>query len=113
LQLKNFTTQEVVYFWIKYPTQLPTAQMTTALTPEQLNDIVIIERVCSILSLVGCAFILITFVFFRGFRKPINRLVFYASVGNVLTNIATLLGRSGTTDIDGFLCQAQGFLIQT
>lgn len=86
--------------------------MASSLTPGQINAILDIERVCSVISLLGCASILATFAFSRRFRKPINRLVFYASVGNILTNTATLIGRSATGDVYGFVCQAQGFLIQ-
>jgi hypothetical protein len=84
----------------------------TALTDNQLSAIVIIERVCSSLSLFGCAVIVVTFMCSPAFHKPINRLVFYASWGNIMANIATLIGRSALGDTSGPLCQAQGFLIQ-
>jgi hypothetical protein len=86
--------------------------MADRLTEAQLNDIVIIERVCSSLSLIGCAFIIVTFLSSRAFHKPINRLVFYASFGNMMTNVATLMGRTALSDVNGALCQLQGFLIQ-
>jgi hypothetical protein len=86
--------------------------MADRLTEAQLNDIVIIERVCSSLSLIGCAFIIVTFLSSRAFHKPINRLVFYASFGNMMTNVATLMGRTALLDVNGALCQLQGFLIQ-
>lgn len=82
------------------------------LTDDQLNAIVIIERACSALSLIGCAFIVITFISSKAFHKPINRLVFFASVGNIMTNTATLISRSALSDINGALCQFQGFMIQ-
>lgn len=39
-----------------------------------------IERVCSVFSLIGCTFIIATFCVSKSFHKPINRLVFYASL---------------------------------
>jgi hypothetical protein len=82
------------------------------LTEGQLKAIVIIERVNSSLSVVGCLFILVTFLSSRAFHKPINRLVFFASAGNIMTNIATLISRSALKDLTGALCQFQAFLIQ-
>ena len=84
----------------------------TKLTEDQLNAIVIIERVNSSLSVVGCIFIMVTFLSSKAFHKPINRLVFFASAGNIMTNVATLISRSALGDLNGALCQMQGFLIQ-
>jgi hypothetical protein len=82
------------------------------LTENQLNEIVNLERVCSVLSLIGCAVIIVTFLTSTAFHKPINRLVFYAAIGNVLTNVGTLIGRSGIPNPTSVLCQSQAFLIQ-
>lgn len=86
--------------------------MTHKLTEGQLRSVDIIERICSSLSLLGCAFIILTFLSSKAFHKPINRLVFYASVGNIMSNVATLIARSSLTNLDGGICQFQGFLIQ-
>lgn len=82
------------------------------LSIESLDTITLIERLCSALSLLGCAFIGITFLSSTAFRKPINRLVFYACIGNVFTNVGTLIARSAIPSTNSFLCQFQGFLIQ-
>ena len=71
-----------------------------------------IERVCSVFSLLGCVFILATFCLSKRFRKPINRLAFYATFGNLATNVATLMGRSFINNPHGAGCQVQAFLIQ-
>lgn len=82
-------------------------------TESQLRAIENTERACSALSLVGTSAIIGTFLASRSFRKPINRLVFYASWGNILANVATLISRSGILHgIGSPLCQFQGFLIQ-
>ncbi|KAI6708087.1 hypothetical protein PZA11_002174 [Diplocarpon coronariae] len=81
-----------------------------------LNNISIIERFFSTLSLIGAAFTITTFLFSRLFHKPINRVIFYASAGNVFTNIGTIISRGALDSVDvdhGMLCQFQGVLIQT
>lgn len=85
------------------------------LTEGQLNGLSIVERTCSVLSLIGIAFIVTTFLLSRGFHKPINRLIFYASVGNLGTNIGTIISRApidGASITHPHLCQFQAFLIQ-
>ncbi|KPM35222.1 hypothetical protein AK830_g11349 [Neonectria ditissima] len=72
----------------------------------------IVERVGSVFSLLGCIFILTTFCFSKSFHKPINRLVFYASLGNGIVNIATLMATSYVGTPDSLGCQVQAFLIQ-
>lgn len=81
-------------------------------TPGELLALSLIERVCSVLSLLGCIFIIVTFALSSAFRKPINRLVFYASIGNMLCNVGTLMSTSYIDSPNSIGCQAQGFLIQ-
>ncbi|EFZ02082.1 G-protein coupled receptor [Metarhizium robertsii] len=82
------------------------------LSEDQLNAISIIERVCSVPSLLGCVFIIATFCMSSAFHKPINRLVFYASFGNMLANVGTLMSLSYLNNLDSFGCQFQAFLLQ-
>ncbi|KAI1505875.1 hypothetical protein F5X99DRAFT_173629 [Biscogniauxia marginata] len=86
--------------------------MSSDFTDQEFNDISIIERVGSVLSLIGCIFIIVTFSVSHAFHKPINRLVFYASFGNMMSNVGTLMSREYVDHIDSFGCQFQGFLIQ-
>lgn len=72
----------------------------------------IIERTCSVLSLIGSILVITTFCASKAFHKPINRLVFYASFGNLMTNAATLMARSFIGDSNSAGCQLQAFLIQ-
>lgn len=83
-----------------------------ALSLEQKISINAIERSGSILSVIGCIFIIVTFSISKAFHKPINRLVFYASFGNMMTNIATLMAREFVDTPDSAGCQFQAFLIQ-
>lgn len=95
-----------------YPLQR-TENTMTSLSQRQIQDIIITERISSIFSLVGASFVVVTFLLDDKFRKPINRLVFYATFGNVVTNIATLISTSGIEAGSGSsLCQFQAFLIQ-
>ncbi|OAA56982.1 cyclic-AMP receptor-like protein [Niveomyces insectorum RCEF 264] len=82
------------------------------LTPGQLDGFSIVERVCSVFSLLGCVVIIGTFCASKSFHKPINRLVFYASFGNMMTNVATLMARTYLSDVLSPGCQFQAFLIQ-
>ncbi|KAH8661270.1 hypothetical protein BGZ61DRAFT_149205 [Ilyonectria robusta] len=88
--------------------------MTSAehLTQSQLNALSIIERVCSVFSLLGSLFVIGTFVSSKSFHKPINRLVFYASFGNMMTNVGTLMSRQYIDSPNSVGCQFQAFLIQ-
>ena len=82
-------------------------------TDEKLDALLLTERVASAFSLLGCAFVLVTFLGSPRFRKPVNRLIFYAVWGNILFNIATLISLAGpAAGVDSALCQFQSFLIQ-
>lgn len=71
------------------------------------------EKVASVFSVLGAMFIIFTFLLDDRFRKAINRLVFYACWGNLFSNVATLISRSGIKlGVDTALCQFQAFLIQ-
>ncbi|KFY16184.1 hypothetical protein V492_01511 [Pseudogymnoascus sp. VKM F-4246] len=79
----------------------------------ELDAIQTAERISSVLSIFGSFFVMVTFLSMSIFRKPINRLVFYATIGNVITNIATLISRSSVTaGVGSPLCQLQAFIIQ-
>jgi len=83
------------------------------LTDEQLHVLEVTERVAASFSFVGCCFILLTFSLSPRFRKPVNRLIFYASWGNFLSLIAAFMSHvaieAGPTSA---LCQFQGFIIE-
>lgn len=84
-----------------------------ALADKQLHAISIAERVGGSASLLGCAFIVTTYCASSAFRKPVSRLIFYASFGNAFAAVATLISRDGV--IEGphsAKCLAQAFFIQ-
>jgi hypothetical protein len=84
-----------------------------AFSDRQMNAVEITEKVGSVFSLLGTAFIITTFLSDKSFHKPINRLVFYAAWGNIMSNVATLISTSGISlGLNSSLCQFQAFLIQ-
>ena len=86
---------------------------TKQLTDNELRSLETVERVASCFSLIGAIFIFLTFVASSNFRRPVNRLIFNASWGNTLGNIATLVSLSGPRSGQAsHLCQFQAFLIQ-
>ncbi|MCJ1451450.1 hypothetical protein MMC28_001787 [Mycoblastus sanguinarius] len=87
--------------------------MAIEATPSQVNALAITERVTSIFSLLGVFFIISTFLLGRGFNKPINRLIFFASWSNLGMNVAALIAEEGiAAGKNSSLCQFQGFAIQ-
>ncbi|KAA6409340.1 MAG: hypothetical protein FRX48_06893 [Lasallia pustulata] len=87
--------------------------MSLSLSPRQSNALEITQRITSSFSILGSLFVIATYLVSSDFHKPINRLVFYASWGNLVANVATLVAQSGIrAGCDSVLCQAQGFAIQ-
>ncbi|KAF1945071.1 G protein coupled receptor family protein [Clathrospora elynae] len=89
--------------------------MARPLSPEESYALVAVTRTTSVFSVIGSAIIISTFLCFPFFRKPINRLVFFATMGNLLANVATLMSTSvlpnDLVHVSG-LCEFQGTLIQ-
>ncbi|GFF96835.1 LOW QUALITY PROTEIN: hypothetical protein IFM47457_11087 [Aspergillus lentulus] len=84
-----------------------------ALTEEQLRAVSLAERVGGTASLLGCLLIFITYCVSAAFRRPINRLIFYASFGNIFSAVASLMSMDGiTAGPNSALCQTQAFFIQ-
>ncbi|KAF2000274.1 hypothetical protein P154DRAFT_205233 [Amniculicola lignicola CBS 123094] len=89
--------------------------MPMKLNAQQMMALQVSERTMSVLSILGSIFIISTFVKWKYFRKPINRLVFYASFGNLMSNVATLISTDALPQRGehvGRLCQFQGVTIQ-
>ena len=83
------------------------------LTETQLQDLETTERVASCFSLAGTLLVFVAFLISPAFRKPVNRLMFYACIGNTLCNVATLISRAGPrSGSTSHLCQFQAFMIQ-
>ena len=61
--------------------------MTTSLTDRQLRELETTERIASCFSLAATSFVFFTFVYSPAFRKPVNRLLFFATWGNMACNV--------------------------
>jgi hypothetical protein len=97
-----------------FPGQTTYSFTKRAITMDEMKIIEISERSMSTLSIISSIFIVTTFMGFANLRaKLVNRLIFYATWGNLLTNVGTLISVSGIkAGLDSGLCQTQGFLIQ-
>ena len=85
----------------------------SGLNDSQTQALVITERINAVVSLLGIAFILSTYLFTPYFNKPINRLVFYATWGNLGSHVASLISEAGpNAGPNAPLCQFQAFLVQ-
>ncbi|KAH7198995.1 uncharacterized protein B0J16DRAFT_353317 [Fusarium flagelliforme] len=87
--------------------------LTSGLSLGDVRVITVIQQVCSVLSIVGCLFIITTFLLCDAFHKPINRLVFYASFGNIMASICFIMADSFVKHPNGPGCQTQAFLLHT
>lgn len=54
--------------------------MVEGIDESDLESFAVVERGVSVLSLLGCILIIASFSTSKAFHKPINRLVFYASM---------------------------------
>jgi len=91
----------------------PLDHSAPSLESEQLNAVVITERVNSVISILSIVFILSTYMFSSHFDKPINRLIFFASWGNLGSDIAALISDNGPqAGASSSLCRAQAFIVQ-
>ena len=90
------------------------AATSSGITMDQMHVVEIVERTMSPISILGSLFVLISFLTCPSLnQKLVNRLIFYASWGNLMSNVATLISVSGLrAGVKSGLCQAQGFLIQ-
>ncbi|KAH6979185.1 hypothetical protein EDB82DRAFT_558807 [Fusarium venenatum] len=87
--------------------------LTSGLSLGDVRVITVIQQVCSVLSIVGCLFIIGTFCLCDAFHKPINRLVFYASFGNIMASVCFIMADSFVRVPNGAGCQTQAFLLHT
>ena len=87
--------------------------MGLKLSDRQRDMMEITERVASIISLISIFFIFATFLLAKGFDKPINRLIFFASFSNLGMCVATLIAEDGPRHgAQSILCQFQACVIQ-
>jgi hypothetical protein len=83
-----------------------------ALTAKEVHTLIVIERTTASVSVAATLALISTFVFIKSFRTLSNTLIFYASFANLFANVAALIGGSALGDLNGGLCQFQGFLLE-
>lgn len=82
-------------------------------THSQIRTIETTERVASVFSLVGTTIVMVSFLSSSAFRKPVNRLIFYASWGNTMNTMVSLSALAGIrAGQNSALCQFQAFFCQ-
>lgn len=85
----------------------------SVLTIDQIRALIITERVNSVVSIISIIFVVATYLFSPGFNKPINRLIFFASFGNLGSAVAALISENGPLVGErSALCKIQAFLVQ-
>ncbi|KAI0175529.1 hypothetical protein GGR52DRAFT_316597 [Hypoxylon sp. FL1284] len=86
---------------------------TGALTTQDIETIVIFERLGAALSVTGVLLIFIAYAVFKRLRTVPNTFIVFASVANLGASIACLIGYSGIkAGSDSRLCQAQAFMFE-
>lgn len=83
------------------------------LTDEQSRILGIVERISSVLSIIGVLTIIATFFASRHFRNPTHRLIFINAFYNLFDFIGTMIAVDGPKAGNASaLCQFQGFCLQ-
>ena len=86
---------------------------TDTYTPQQMYILSVESRTLSAISIACCAVDIATFLISSRFQKPINRLIFFAILGNIMFNIASFIFTSGPeAGIHSRLCLSQAFIVQ-
>lgn len=83
------------------------------LSAGEISALTITERVAASLSLLGFLLVVYTYLFCAGFKKPVNRLIFYAAWSNLGSTIVGFISRDGiSAGQSSALCQVSAFLFQ-
>ncbi|OJD23124.1 hypothetical protein ACJ73_05520 [Blastomyces percursus] len=83
------------------------------LSRSQIHAIEASVRAMSAVSVTSSFFVIASFLWSKLFQTPVNRLMFYATWGNVLANVGTIIGGAGISHGSGSsLCRCQAFLLQ-
>lgn len=84
-----------------------------SLSQKQLHVISLAERAGGAASVVGSLLIIITYSTIAEFRKPVRKMIFYATLGNVFSSAACLISNAGVqAGSESAICQLQAFFVQ-
>ncbi|EAS35151.3 uncharacterized protein CIMG_00505 [Coccidioides immitis RS] len=83
------------------------------LSLSQLLSLQAAVRATASVSLLACLLVIASYAFSTLFHTPLNRLIFYATWGNLLAHVAELIAWSGPrAGITSSLCKFQAFFIE-
>jgi hypothetical protein len=83
------------------------------MSPDEVNTVIVLERVGASASLVAVTLIFATYIMFKRLRTVPNLFIAMASIANVGASVACLIGRDGVHQgEDSALCQTQAFLLE-
>ncbi|KMU84563.1 hypothetical protein CIHG_02347 [Coccidioides immitis H538.4] len=83
------------------------------LSLSQLLSLQAAVRATASVSLLACLLVITSYAFSTLFHTPLNRLIFYATWGNLLAHVAELIAWSGPrAGITSSLCKFQAFFIE-
>ena len=84
------------------------------LTPEQIEILILIERIGAGFSMVAIALIVTTYSMFEKMRTTPNLFLLFASIANAGASVASMIGYDGVEQgASSSLCQAQGFILES
>jgi hypothetical protein len=87
--------------------------MAEDFTTEQVQVLVLLERIGGSISLVAVAFIFVAYSFVPRVRNVQNTFIVFASVSNVGASIASIIAFDGLeAGKHSSICQAQSFLFE-
>lgn len=115
----QINTKQIIVFNLepayhgRFKSTFAVTSLDMPLSNQQLRVISIAERAGGVLSLLGCLLIVTTYCSSAAFRRPVRRLIFYATLGNAFSAVACLISNDGPkAGPDSALCQLQAFFIQ-
>jgi hypothetical protein len=83
------------------------------MSPDELNTVIVLERVGASASMIGVTLIFVTYIAFKRLRTVPNLFIAMASIANVGASVACLIGRDGVEQgVGSALCQAQAFMLE-
>ncbi|KAJ3541326.1 hypothetical protein NM208_g4662 [Fusarium decemcellulare] len=84
-----------------------------ALSPQEIDILITIERVGAGCSMVAITFVVVTYLAFKKLRTTPNLFLLFASMANAGASVASMIGYDGLErGEDSTLCQAQAFIFE-
>jgi hypothetical protein len=86
---------------------------STGFTDQELNVLILLERIGGSISLFAVLPIFLTYALFAKLRTVPNTFIVFASIANIGASIASVIAYNGMWEGESSaLCQAQGFMFE-